>query len=61
MKIERRVLRMKKKIIIAVSVVLLIAALITGWVFWKMSKNPDKNAVINPSAALSDVDYNYSS
>lgn len=52
---------MKKKIIIAVSVVLLIAALITGWVFWKMSKNPDKNAVINPSAALSDVDYNYSS
>ncbi len=34
---------MKKKIIIAVSVVLLVAVLITGWVFWKMSKNPDKN------------------
>lgn len=41
---------MKKKIIIAVSVVLFIAALITGWVFWKMSKNPDKNITsANPS------------
>ncbi len=38
---------MKKKIIIAVSVVLLVAALITGWVFWKMSKNPDKNVVFD--------------
>lgn len=39
---------MKKKIIIAVSVVLLVAVLITGWAFWKMSKNPDKNAEIPP-------------
>ncbi len=37
---------MKKKIIIAFSIVLLVAALITGWVFWKMSKNPDKNSDI---------------
>ena len=37
---------MKKKIIIAVSVLLAVAALVTGWVFWKMSKNPDKNVDI---------------
>lgn len=34
---------MKKKIIIAVSVILAVAALVAGWVFWKISKNPDKN------------------
>lgn len=36
---------MKKKIIISVSVILLVSALITGWVFLKMSKNPDKNGI----------------
>ena len=38
---------MKKKIIIAVSVILFVATLITGWVFWKISKNPDKNIFVD--------------
>ena len=46
---------MKKKIIIAVSVILLVAALITGWVFWKMSKKPDKN----PSETVSQNQSDY--
>ncbi len=41
---------MKKKIIIFVSVILLASALITGWVFLKMSKNPDKNGIAPDSS-----------
>lgn len=47
--------QVKKKIIVLLSVILLAAALIAGWVLWKMSKNSDKDIVSStPSNTLNE-------